>query len=251
MKLLRPYKSDLYRIEKLVELGCHESDICKVLNITSHRLNKWREKSQKVDELLKVKPRPEYTLNHPEYAPLVEEVFTCAGKRYYRFKDEYRMSTGRYKYYYDTLKAIELKLSLENLQQYIDAFEKCLNGTGKKKEIRIGDLWILIINLKSKVKLAFDVSTVKKLAAIAYFDDTEDLTSFNEKYGDEKIKIWEENNQHDFFLTRRIGELLNVKGISDDSFQEHLAELEMISNQINFNLRTVLEDSFSENGRKI
>ena len=249
--ILRPYKSDIRQIESLTKLGCNESDICLILNITTDILTKWKAKNKVVEDLLKPKARPEFTLLHPDYAAMVEEAFTCAGKRFYRFKEEYRMSTGRYKYYYATLRELELKLSLKDLQKYVDSFKTVLNGGSKKKTIELTDLHKLVINLESRVELAFDPATIRKLAAIAYFDDTEDLVSFDERYGDQKIKLWEDHKVYDFFLTKPIGELLGVKNISVDSLVEHLNQMDGIIQDLNSNLLTVSEAYSSEDGKKI
>lgn len=243
MNILRPYKSDIRQIDSLVKLGCNYFDIAGILGITESELKKWESKNTKVSELLKPKALPEYTLNHPDYAPMVEEAFACAGKRYYRFKEEYRMSTGRYKYYYAALREVEMKASLETLNKYVSAFESILNGGSKGKKIEIGTLWELVINLKSRIKLAFDPQTVRDLAAIAYFDETEDLTTYDKKYGDGKIKIWNDHQVYAFFLTRPISELFNVNGISITSLAGHLREMDGVIADLNSNLQTVSEDN--------
>lgn len=244
MNFLRPFKSDINQITSLVKLGCNDSDICLVLNITSQKLNKWKAKSKVVEDLLKPKARPEFTLTHPDFAPMVEEAFTCAGKRFYRFKEEYRNATGRYKYYYATLRELELKLSLEKLQEFVDAFKLVLNGGGKKKSIELTDLHKLVINMESRIVLAFDPATVKKLASVAYFDETEDLTAFDEKYGREKVNLWVSHGVHDFFLTRPIGELFGVKNTSEEYLPEYLKQMETMGGiiaDLNSNLLTVSE----------
>lgn len=239
----RPYRSDINQIASLVKLGCNESDICLILNITSDILSKWKAKNKQVEDILKPKARPEFTLLHPDYAPMVEEAFTCAGKRFYRFKEEYRMSTGRYKYYYSILRELELKLSLKDLQKYVDAFKAVLNGGSKKKSIELTDLHKLVINLESRIVLAFDPATIRRLAAVAYFDDTEDLLAFDEKYGEQKVKLWEGYKVYDFFLTRPIGELFGVNSSSVDSFVELMSLKDGIIQDLNSNLQTVLEDN--------
>lgn len=241
MNILRPYKSDIQQIDSLVKLGVNKRDIASILQLTEAQLNKWESKNTQVAELLKPKARPEFTLNHPDYAPMVEEAFACAGKRYYRFKEEYRMSTGRYKYYYAALREVEMKASLETLNKYVEAFESILNGGGKQSKILMGTMWELVLNLKARLKLEFDPQTVRDLAAIAYFDETEDLTTFNKKYGDEKVKLWRDNEVYDFFLTRPISELFNLSGISTISLAEHLRAMDGVIKEVNSNLQTVLE----------
>jgi hypothetical protein len=237
----RPFKSDIKQIESLLKLGSNESDICLVLNITQQQLSKWKAKSKELEDILKPKARPEFTISHPDYASMVEEAFTCGGKRFYRFKEEYRMATGRYKYYYATLRELELKLSLDKLQEFVNAFKLVLNGGGKKKSIELTELHKLVLNLESRIVLAFDPMTIKKLAAVAYFDETEDLTSFSEKYGNEKIKLCEEHNLYTFFLTNPIGELWGVNNTSVDSFQERLTKATEIVQDLDSSLQQVLE----------
>lgn len=192
----------------------------------------------------KQKPLPVYTLNHPEYATMVEEAFTCGGKKFYRFKEEYRMSTGRYKYYYATLKEMDMRMSLEKQQEFINAFKKVLNPEGKKKSvINMEDLWKLIFNMESRTKLAFEPQMIKQLAAVAYFDETEDLTTFDRHYGAEKVKLWESKNLYDFFLTKPIGELFNLSNTSTESLQEYLQTSEMILKELNSDLLKVSEEN--------
>lgn len=243
MSLFPPKEKHIKIINNLVTLGCNESDICLTLNIPEATLQKWKDRSKTLSDILKPKARPEFTLTHPDYAPMVEEAFTCAGKRFYRFKEEYRMSTGRYKYYYSTLRELELKLSLKNLQEYVDAFKLVLEGGSKRKTISLNDLNKLVINLESRIRLAFDTTTVKRLAAVAYFDETEDLTTYIDKYGEQKIKLWEDHNVYDFFLTKPIGELFNLKSISVEYLQEHLRIQDGIIQDLNSGLQKVVEDN--------
>lgn len=243
MNLFRPTKSDIYQIQELAKLGCNKLDIARVLGVTEVRLNLWKSKYPEIAQPLTQKARPEYTLLHPDYAPMVEEAFTCAGIRYYRFKEEYRMSTGRYKYYYATLREIDLRATIETLKKYVEAFKAVLNGGGKKKSVELGELWKLVQNLETRIRLEFDPQTIKNLAAVAYFDDTEDLTTFSKEHGEHKIRTWEANGNYDFFLTRPIGELFNLSNISVESLQEHLKESQEIIQILNSSLQTVLEDN--------
>lgn len=243
MNILRPYKSDIRQIESLVKLGCNTFDISSILGITEVKLKAWEGKNTHIAEALKPKARPEFTMLHPDFAPMVEEAFACGARRFYRFKEEYRQATGRYKYYYSTLRELELKVSLADLRKYVEAFKLVLNGGSKKKTIELTNLHKLVLNLESRLELAFDTVTIKRLAAISYFDDTEDLTSFNDKYGQEKIKLWEEHKVYDFFLTRPIGELYNLKNISVSSLAEHLNQMDGIIKDLSSNLQQVLEDN--------
>lgn len=243
MSIFRPYKSDIRQLETLVKLGANTADICDVLAITAAQLENWKGKNTQVFQILQPKAHPECTIHHPEFAPMIEEAFHVGTVKYYRFKEEYRQSTGRYKYYYDQLRIIEARVSLEKLQEFVKGFRAILEGGGKKREISIGDLWKLILNLESRMKLAFDESSVKRLAAIAYFDETEDLTSFDKKHADSKIKLWEEHNFYDFFLMRPIGELFNVSNSSIEPLMEYMTTARQILQDLDSDMSTVLAEN--------
>jgi hypothetical protein len=250
MNLLRPTRTDIKQIETLAKLGCNRKDIAQILLITDAKLERWEKNNSEVSHLLKAKAQPEYNMNHPDYAPMVEEAFTCAGKRFYRFKEEFRMPTGRYKYYYAYLREVDLRMSMDKLVEFTDAFELILNGGEKGKGINMGKIWELVLNIKSRVKLAFEPQGVRNLAAVAYFDETEDLTSFNMSYGRDKIALWDSHGIHDFFLTKPIGELLNLNKSSTESLLQYLNQAETILMDLNSGLLKVSEENSSESGKK-
>lgn len=239
-----PSKVNLGRIIKLVNLGLASKDIADIIGVSGVTIQEWRMRRPEIDKLLTVKPRPEYTLSHPDFADKIEEAFTCGGKRFYRFKDEFRMSTGRYSYYYAALQEFNLNISRAKLIEFVDAFELILNGGKKGQGITIGKLWELIINLKTRIhKLAFEPKLARDLAAIAYFDETEDITTYNSEYGKEKIRLWEEHNVHDFFFEKPIGELLGVNSTSIQPLEDYLKTAEQILMDLNSGLLKVSEES--------
>lgn len=191
----------------------------------------------------KKSPKPAFNLNHPDIAPQVELAFEAAGVRYYRFKEEFRIPAGRYKYIHNALREMDLRMSREKLLEYISEFERCLNGTGKKKEIEIGLLWQLVLNMKSRARLPFDADTVKRFAAVTYFDDTEDLSTYDRSYGQKKIELWEKNNVNDFFLTSPIGELLNLNSTSVEQLKDYLTTSMEILEELNSGLSKVSQEN--------
>lgn len=76
--------------------------------------------------------------------------------------------------------------------------------------------------METRVNLAFEPDTVRRLASVVYFDAAEDLSTFDMKYGEKKVEFWKKNNVTDFFLTRPISELLGLEGISITSLEEYL-----------------------------
>lgn len=198
--------------------------------------------------LFKRKKRPEFNKDHPDIAHLVEVAFTVKGKKYYRFKEEKLIPVGRYKYIYMHLKEVDMRMNLETLQNYVKEFKNLLNGSGSKKTINIGELWKLVINLESRLSLAFEPASVERLASVVYFDDSEDLQTWDKKHGATKVEFWKKHRSMDFFLTRPMGELLGLKDISIESLEAYIQEATEILKDLTFVPSNPLPPNSSENG---
>lgn len=199
--------------------------------------------------LFQKKPRPEFNMRHPDVAHNVEVAFKAGGKTYYRFKEERLIPAGRHKYIYAYLKEVDLKMTRATLLNYVKDFKDLLGGSGAKKVIQIGELWKLIINLESRLALGMDPETIERLASVVYFDESEDLSTYDRKYGAAKIELWKKHNVHDFFLTRPMGELLGLKDISIEFLQDSIQEnLEIIRNLTDAQQK-LSSENLSENGK--
>lgn len=176
----------------------------------------------------KKKPNPDFNLHHKDVRHLVEEAFSVGGVKYYRFTEERLIPAGRYKYIYACLKEVDLRMNLETLNNYVKDFENLLNGSGPKKMIQIGELWKLLLNLKSRLALQFEPETIERLASVIYFDETEELSTYDRKYGQKKIDLWRKHDYIGFFLTRPMGELLGLKDISIESLQDYIVQARLL-----------------------
>lgn len=195
------------------------------------------------------KPLPSYNLSHDDIKHKVEVAFKVKGRTYYRFTDDHQIPTGRYKYIYAALKEVDLRMNLETLQNYVNEIKRVLNGGDKKNLVSMEALWRVTLNLESRISLAFEPASVERLAAVLFFDETEDLRTYDRKYGEDKIKYWKENNVKDFFLTMPIIELLGLKGISLTSLEEYIQESQQLIKDLTLDLQTQSLESSSENGR--
>lgn len=187
--------------------------------------------------------KPDFNINHPDVAHMVEVAFEAAGKKYYRFKDEFRIPAGRYKYVYASLRENDLRMNIDTLRDYIDAFKKVLSGGGKKNSISLEDLWKLVLNLESRINLGLDPEGIERLASIVYFDDTEDLSTYDKKYGTDKISVWRQHNVSDFFLTKPIGDLLSLSDSSITSLMDYIKTNREIIEELNSGLLKVSQEN--------
>jgi hypothetical protein len=180
----------------------------------------------------KVKNPDKFTLNHPDLEGQTELAFEVKGHKFFRFKEEYKHPVGRYKYVYKYLRENDLRMDRETLQEYVKQLKICLNGGTKGQQINIGEAWKLLHNMDTRLTLPFEPEGVKRLASVVFFTDQEDLSTYDAEYGKWKIKLWEDNKVHDFFLTRPIGELLNVSNSSIESLEEYLSQASEILKEL-------------------
>ena len=167
---------------------------------------------------------PAFNIYHPDIAPQIEIAFETGGKKFYRFIDQYQMPVGRYKYIVAATREVDLRMSIELLKEYIGLIKSCLRGD--KGKVDLETIWKTIFNIETRISLAFEPNTVKKLASVAYFTDSEILTTWDSrKDGEEKIKFWDNHDCLDFFLTRPISELLRLNDSSLTSLQTYLSQI--------------------------
>ena len=192
---------------------------------------------------------PVRNIRHEDYAPLIEKAFKSGTVQYYKFIDDKMLPAGRYKYVYAALKEADLRMTLETLQEFIKIIKTNLEGGIKKQSISMELIWRAVINMESRVALGFEPASVKRLAAILYFDETEDLTTYNRMHGMKKVQHWERNGTNDFFLTKPIVELFGLSGISTTSLEGYIQEREEIIQLLTEDLRTLSSESSSGSGK--
>lgn len=167
-----------------------------------------------------------FNVHHAKYVNEVETAFETGGIQYYRMKEEVKMPYGRYKHVSAALYEVNLRMDLATLKGYIKAIMENIDGSRDKINlIKVGQL---LLNMESRIELQFTPETAKRLASIVYFDETEDLTDFDDVYAKKKLAIWEREGGHDFFLTKPMDELLGLKGISPDSLTEFIKVAEEV-----------------------
>lgn len=159
---------------------------------------------------------------HPDYIGKTEPAFRARGIQYYRFKQEIEMPYGRYKEVSAFLHEVSLKMDLKTLRAYLAEIKGFLDGS--RGQANLGEIWKIIFKMESRIELAFEPESAKRLASVIYFDETESLESFDREYGQKKLKIWEAEGSYDFFLTRPMAELLGLNGISMDSLIDYIKE---------------------------
>lgn len=152
---------------------------------------------------------------HPDFYDLVEPAFKVNGKQYYRFVRDTSIPWGRYMYLQTFLYEQSLRMDLDTLNGYIQRMKLAINGS-VQKGIDLITVIKTLTQMESRVELAFEVDTTYRLASVMYFDDQEDLYTYDKPHNDKKIQTWKEAKVVDFFYTRPMSELLNLTGSSPE-----------------------------------
>jgi hypothetical protein len=78
--------------------------------------------------------------------------------------------------------------------------------------------------MESRIELGFEAETTYRLASVHYFDDTEDLYTYDKTHNDVKIALWKEAKAVDFFYTRPMSELLGLINSSPEDLQTFIEQ---------------------------
>jgi hypothetical protein len=164
-----------------------------------------------------------HNIYHPDFSDAVEPAFKADGKQYYRFRKETSIPWGRYMYLQTFLKEQELRMDLKTLHEYVTRIKYAINGS-ISKGVDLITVVKTLGQMESRIELAFEVDTTYRLASVMYFDDQEDLYTYDKAHNDQKIKTWKESRVVDFFYTRPMSELLGLSNLSPEDLQKFIED---------------------------
>jgi hypothetical protein len=173
-----------------------------------------------------------YNIHHPEMAEKTEFAFEAGGTKYYRMKKDVLMPVGRYKWVDATLNEVDIRMTLPVLKAYIKELKTNLDGS--KGVINLSKAFQQIYAMETRCDLAFEPETVRRLASVVYFDETEDLRDYDQEYAEKKIEFWQKKKTYAIFMTAPIGELLNLSEHSETSLVTYIKEAGQILKDLTF-----------------
>lgn len=165
-----------------------------------------------------------FNIYNPEFHEKIEEAFKCGTTQYYTFKRDTIMRYGRYLILQGMLQEVNFRMSLDTLKAYLKKLDEELNGS--KGSINIGNALVYIGHMKNLTELAFEPETVYRLASCLFFDDKEDLRSWDKRHNEAKIRAWRENGTLDFFYNKVFQEFINLRNISETDIRDYLDQVE-------------------------
>jgi len=170
----------------------------------------------------KNKVNPAFNMHNPDIAHKVEFAFESGGKKYYQFIEEFEIPAGRYKWISAYLQEHDLRLDPKVLEDYCNQIDECINKG------QIGKIAIITEKIRGRTKLAFSPDTIKRLASVIYFDESEDLSDFSLNHAAQKIQQWNNDDTVTFFLTRPIRELLGLNDTSETHLRNYLTSVQIL-----------------------
>lgn len=151
---------------------------------------------------------------------VVVPAFVSGGVQYYKLNDLFNTFCLR------ALEALDLydQIGMRTDREYLIAHTKKTDEILSGKSINIGDFAQMNNNLKERLNFIIPPQElIYRLAAVAYFDESESPYKYDEKYGREKIERWKKADDiEDFFLSRHIRDLLPFPDISEDILKNSL-----------------------------
>jgi len=158
------------------------------------------------------RPRPRTAL-HPDYKSAIEFCFELKGKKFYTFTNMLDMPVRRYQRMSEFIREAELRMTRDELYQYVDLMEKAINK---------GNVTV-IVNMITTIKYCLDIfietETFYRLFSCALFTVDEDLTDYDDDWGTEKIAIFKSQKVEDFFFSQSIKKFLPPLNISKEDFR--------------------------------
>jgi len=168
-------------------------------------------------------------------------VFTYGGTKYYELVDIFDMPCQRA----FAARAVMEELNMRTTKEYLIAHVTAINNIlAAPKTINIPQLAKLNTQLQERLELIHDSATVYKLAAVYFFDETENPYNYSYEYGFEKIAKWKKaGDSLSFFLLEPVKNLAGLTVLSDEDLSTYLMIQEKVNKKHLDGIFTMLSES--------
>jgi hypothetical protein len=164
----------------------------------------------------------------------IVRAFTLGGVSYYKYEQAAQMPFMRAYAAINTYSEVEMRCTREYLQKHSDGnrediaeLKKAFTNVGGSLNLietvrRLDTLEKRERNLQERLKMILVTETALNLAAIYYFDDSEDPTSFDQGYARKKIQRWKDGGLEGFFTTAPVRELIPFLDLTEEDLQNFI-----------------------------
>lgn len=144
----------------------------------------------------------------PDSKYIIMYAFTIGDRHYFRFDDLLNVPYHRALQSLVYFKELDMNVDRKLLEAHTQAFDNVLSGS-KLTITDIVNLKKLNDQLKERLILPKEPDLMYKMAAVVFFDQKENPSVYEFKYGENKIRFWKKNTAlTDFFLQKPLLELI-------------------------------------------
>lgn len=158
------------------------------------------------------------------------------GRNYYRYKDQIDMRYGRFIYQSTFMQGVEMRMSLDVLNAYLDKLDA--NLSGGKGQINIGECIIVLKQLRTRTKIVIDEELAYNLASCVFFTDDEPLDTYSMEINKKKIEEWRSSGALNFFMLEPVRSLLGLTNLSETDLITYLNKSRPIIDQLRQAMQT-------------
>ena len=148
----------------------------------------------------------------------IEQAFISGGEIYYKNADPNNLLCGRAFAASNYYNELSMKCTREFLLQHTQAVDKIL----KSNKIDVFKINTLNNQLQERLELVSELDIVYRLAAVMYFDSSEDPYSFDYSYAEKKIAKWKKEDVKSFFLQTPVSSLIPSSLLSEEALENYL-----------------------------
>lgn len=162
------------------------------------------------------------TAKSKEVKDSIELAFKIGARKYYCFKRDTVMRYGRYIVLQAFLQEYYLRTDLATLKSDIQKLQQWLNPDKASARIEMGKALELLSIMEQRANIAFEPDTVYRLASCIYFEENENVVSYDKTFNDQKIARWKKEATVDFFYHWLFKELTHLTVTSRTDLENYL-----------------------------
>lgn len=162
-----------------------------------------------------IRPKKNTAL-HPDFKKFIEYAFEIDGVKFYHFKNYLDMPIARYSKMNEFVREAELRLTRDDLKEYIEDITKHIN------EGQLTKVSQLIALIEYRLDQFIELESYYRLFSAAFFTLEENIAEYDYDYNEWKINLFKKQNPPDFFLSNPMKELLPPVNISKEDMQTFL-----------------------------
>ena len=174
-------------------------------------------------------------INPKEFFPDIKHIimyaFTIGDRHYFRFDDPLNTPYDRALKCLVYWKELDMNCDRVFLKSHTEAIDNML----LKGKFTIADLMtVKTLNdqLKQRLELPKEPDLMYKLASVVFFDQHENPTTYEFKYGENKIRFWKKNTSlTDFFLSMPLKTLIPYLEHAGNNLDMFSRMIEKVTNQ--------------------